>query len=402
MGYNFDVIVAARELVRSGTSVTTLNEYDSLCDEIAVSLVATFERENVGLLVVENGTLPDNPIFTEALYRAIRTYGARRQFGKFVLWRDHDMMWSAEPHLYGVYPYAGVRRPDLNPHIHYAVLTEWMRTRMVAWSPGIVYHVISNRFFFPDIPQRTTRSIRESCGIPANAYLFARCTRVIPQKSIERDLRLIDAVQRRIEARGINKKVFLFVTGPKDEDPREFARLCEVEQTLSIAGQVIWGDGCLLPFNLSAISLPDEDPRFTIRDLVADADISSFLTTYDYEGFGNPPGEAMCMGTPFIATTYELYHEVYGSKGAIAPLWWITATSSPSDPVPEDFVDWTFRVLEDAAYREQIIQKNLAVCQRYFSMEALHNQLMEIFPLTKSTNYDAAARPMETQQHQER
>ncbi|HET8796698.1 MAG TPA: glycosyltransferase, partial [Thermoanaerobaculia bacterium] len=99
----------------------------------------------------------------------------------------------------------------------------------------------------------------------------------------------------------------------------------------------------------------------------------------DYEGFGNPPGEAMAMGVPFIATTYELYHEVYGSKGAIAPLWPIGRDSSPSDPIPESFITWTIRTLKDRGYREQIVTRNLEICRRFFSLDALGRQLREIF-----------------------
>ena len=135
--YSKELIEEAQDRVTDGTSVGALRIYDDICRQLAESLLATFERENVRLLIVENGTLPDNPLFTEAIYLAVDEYGARQKLGKYVFWRDHDLMWSVEPGLYGSYPYPGVRKPEGNQHIHYVVTSEWMRIRVHAWAPAI-------------------------------------------------------------------------------------------------------------------------------------------------------------------------------------------------------------------------------------------------------------------------
>ena len=375
--YTPEIVEQAHAHVVAGTRIAEAGIYDGVCRELAALLVETLVRENVRILIVENGTLPDNPLFTEALYLAIAEYGASRKLGKYVYWRDHDLMWSAEPHLYGSHPYPGVRRPEPNEHVHYVVTTDWMRSRMLAWVPNVAFHVIPYRFLAP-APGRPGRSVRSVYGIPDDAYLVARCTRVVPQKSIERDLRLFHEVQLRLAASGDLRKVYLVVSGPTQEDPAEFEKLRSLEQSLSIAGQVVWADG-MLGLSTGVIDPPKQTDRFSIRDLLSEADLSSFLTTYDYEGFGMPPGEAMAMGVPYIATTYELYHEVYGSKGAVAPLWPVDRGSSPDDPVPEFFVSWTLQVLTDEAYRNEIKARNLEVVRRFFSMDALARQLHELF-----------------------
>jgi glycosyltransferase involved in cell wall biosynthesis len=376
VGYTGESVEAARERVVAGMPVAAAREFRETCRALTAALVGTFTRENVRILLVENGTLPDNPLFTEALCDAITEYGAAQRLGKFVLWRDHDLMWSSEPHFYGTYPYSGIRRPAPGEHIHYAVTTDWMRRRLLAWAPGITCHVIPCRFATP--PSAPDRSLRAAYGIPESAYLVARCTRVAPQKSIERDLRLLHQVQLRLQASGNARKVFLVVAGPTGEDPEEFHRLRALEQGLAIGGQVVWADG-LLPMALP-IDPATRKGRFTVGDLLAEADLSSFLTTFDYEGFGMPPGEAMAMGVPYIVTTYEVYPDLYGTRGAVAPLLPIDATSSPADPIPDFFVEWTVRVLTDAGYREEIVRHNRAVVQRFFSMDALERQLRELFP----------------------
>lgn len=85
------------------------------------------------------------------------------------------------------------------------------------------------------------------------------------------------------------------------------------------------------------------------------------------------------MGVPYISTTYELYPEVYGNRGAIAPLWSIRRDSQADEPIPEAFVSWTLRALTDAEYRQNLVRNNLQVCRRHFSLDALARQLRDIF-----------------------
>ena len=65
--------------------------------------------------------------------------------------------------------------------------------------------------------------------------------------------------------------------------------------------------------------------------------------------------------------------------GAIAPLLPIDRRSSPAELPPESFILWTLRALTDSEYRAQIVSRNLKVCQRFFSLDALERQLRELF-----------------------
>ncbi len=376
--YGAALVDQAKEIALRGQPIAGVDRYTAVCHDLASAIVATMERGSTRILIVENGTLPDNPLFTEALYLAIEQYGTKHGLGKYVLWRDHDLMWSTEPRVYGRFPYPGVRRPIANAYIHYCVATDWMRRRFEAWA-RVPCQVISNRFSPPGRDdQRPTPPLRDAYSIPGNAILIARCCRVIPQKSIERDLRLVDVLQRRLANSADPRRVYLFVTGPTSEDPAEYRRLVDLAQILGIERQVIWADG-LSPFNASFASRSAGRNPYSVADLLSAADVSSFLTTYDYEGFGNPPGEAMAFGIPYVATSYELYHDVYGSKGAVAPILPIWRDSPRDEPIPDEFTDWVLRLLTNREYREQVVAKNRRVYERFFPFAALGNQLRELF-----------------------
>lgn len=88
----------------------------------------------------------------------------------------------------------------------------------------------------------------------------------------------------------------------------------------------------------------------------------------------------MAVGLPYIATTYELYHDVYGSKGAVAPLLTITRDSPVDSAMPDDFVDSVLQILTDPRQRELVVARNRMICERFFSLKSLEDQLQELFP----------------------
>ena len=87
----------------------------------------------------------------------------------------------------------------------------------------------------------------------------------------------------------------------------------------------------------------------------------------------------MAMEVPLFQRHTGSYHEVYGSRGVIAPLLPIDRSTPPDAPIPDSFVDWMLRTLTDSDYRAQITRRNREICQRFFSLEALDRQLRELF-----------------------
>lgn len=376
-GYNRDFI---EKTLRQGFGRNSEGGGDGSADaagiiaEIASRIVLTWQSLGVTMVVVENGTLPENIVFTWALYRAIHQYGRKMRLGKYVLWRDHDIMWFCEPEKYGRPPYpAHICRPAPSPYVCYASLTSSAARTISEWAGGTPVEIIPNCFEF-ERRRREPKGLREAYSIPKDAFVIARCTRVIPQKRIDREILLLKFLGRIAASRGFRRRFHLVVTGPTDEDPEEFHRLKRLVHSLGLEAQVHFSHGLLSPH----FNSPAGEKSYSVPDLLAEADLSSFLTSYRYEGFGNPPGEACAQGVPFISSTYELYDAVYGSKGLRAFL--LPITREDDGPPSEAWAAELFERISDERRMRADAKFNFERARSHFSLEALERKLMALFP----------------------
>ncbi|GAB3809323.1 hypothetical protein [Micromonospora zhanjiangensis] len=228
---------------RGEADAALLAAVDSTAELLRDRIVAAWEAHDVTAVLVENGTLPENIAYTRALYLAIEEYGRRRGLGRFVLWRDHDLMWQSEPSTgkYGSYPYPAAPRPVDSPHIHYLVQHDEACERMREWAPELsAIDVLPNIFDHERAMVRPGNAdFRRDHAIPEDVPLIARFTRIVPQKRIDRDLHLVAALAGRTDAH-------LFVAGDTDEAPREYRRLVDLAAELGVTDRVVFG-GRLAP-----------------------------------------------------------------------------------------------------------------------------------------------------------
>jgi glycosyltransferase involved in cell wall biosynthesis len=354
------------EVVQRDAGADLLPEVDRIAGELADRIERTWERLGVTMVVVENGTLPENVAYTRALYLAIERYGARHRLGRFVLWRDHDLMWQSEPGIakYGLFPFSGTPPMVNSPHIHYFALHEQALARTLEWMPGLrALDILPNTFaHVPAKIDEHNADFRSRHGIPDGAKLIARFTRIIPQKRIDRDLHLLAALAGRLD-------VYLFIAGDVDEAPGEHARLRALAERLGVSARVVFG-GWLTPHDTQ------EPGRYSIRDLLAHADIASFLTSYDYESYGNPISEAIASGTPYLSSRYELYDTVYGDKGFLAPVLDITAEDLPGAA----FADEVAELITDEGKRAEVVAFNERLGNEHFGQGRVDDLVNRLYP----------------------
>lgn len=329
-GYDRDFVRNTLRAVRRDESP----DVKDIAHQIARKIEETWEQLGVTMVMVENGTLPENVAYTTALYQAIERYGARHALGRFVFWRDHDMMWQSEPGKYGTFPYPGTPKMRNSPHIHYFALHEEARARTLEWLPHLRnLSVLPNTF---SAPKRKGRAdFKRHHGIPEHARLIARFTRIIPQKRIDRDLHLLTLLP---------DDVHLFIAGDTGEHPAETLRLRGLADELGLTRRVVFGGTLTHTESASA--------TYSVRDLLAHAAVVSFLTSYDYESYGNPISEAVAAGVPYIASRYALYDTVY--PGFRAPVLDILTHDLPT---PE-FAKEVHALMANAERRAEVVAHN--------------------------------------------
>ncbi|WP_314174027.1 glycosyltransferase [Streptomyces winkii] len=398
-----------RECVRDGAGEHLLPRVEAAAEAISERIVETWERLGVSFVMVENGTLPENITYTKALYSAIARYGERHRLGRFVLWRDHDLMWQSEPGTgkYGTFPYPRTVAPVNSPHIRYIALHEEARNRTLEWVPDLdAIDVLPNTFSHTpavearawsgsgdgdgDATGRDWRDgdgagrvagrgggqrggFREEFGIPDDAPLIARFTRIIPQKRIDRDIHLVARLADRADVR-------LFVAGDTAESPEEHERLVRLAESLGVRDRVVFG-GRLAPHEAGVGAARGHG--YSVRDLLAHADVASFLTSYDYESYGNPIGEAIASRVPYLTTRYQLYDTVYGDKGFRAPVMELTDGDLPT----QTFVDGVAELILDERKREEMADFNHRLGERHFGEDRAGELLSELLlpPMGEAT-----------------
>jgi glycosyltransferase involved in cell wall biosynthesis len=358
------------EYVGDGEGARLLPRIEAAAQAIGDRIVETWERHDVSFVMVENGTLPENITYTRALRSAIERYGKRHRLGRFVLWRDHDLMWQSEPGTgkYGTFPYPRTVAPVNSPYIHYIALHDEARRKTLEWVPDLEnIDVLPNTFTHaPAVPSERPAGFRADFGIPEDAPLIARCTRIIPQKRIDRDIHLL--ARRAERARGAR----LFVAGDTEEAPGEHTRLLHLAETLGVSDRVVFG-GRLAPHEADIGAASGDG--WSVRDLLAHADLASFLTSYDYESYGNPIGEAIASRVPYLTTRYQLYDTVYGDKGFRAPVMELTDGDLPTEP----FVDSVAELILDERKREEMADFNHRLGERHFGADRAGELLAELF-----------------------
>lgn len=328
-----------------------LTSVDQVAAGVAVKIVALWKRLNVSKVIIENGTLPENIVYSRALRLAIEQYGQSRNLGSFVIWRDHDLMWSSEKKVmkYGAPPYRHAIKPAKSRYITYVTLNEKLRNELEAWCNfEVEVKVRKNTYDFSE--RSLGRDIRARLDIRKDDILIARTTRLIPQKRIDRDIVLVDQLNRRLRESGESTSAILVVAGDKNENYPHFLELDRLAERLGISKYVNFTG--LLYHDL----MPAKANAFTIEDLYYSCDLVSFLTSYDYDSYGNPIGEAISQKRCYITTSYQYYDEVYGRYGFEAP---VLEISSTNDGLPgKRFIDEVFLLLTNNKLKRAVAERN--------------------------------------------
>ncbi|WP_419736087.1 glycosyltransferase [Pseudomonas sp. COR18] len=358
--YSHNILIAQKAQVSAQEQQHLLKAIGESAQALSLRIIQLWEQLDIRHVIVENATLPENIIYTQALYLAIERYGRQHGLGNFVIWRDHDLMWSSEKSVmkYGPEPYPHAVKPVSSPHITYVTLNNDLKDKLEHWCDHRVQvQVRRNTYDFSG--QGRYHSIKERLDIRDSDLLIARTTRIIPQKRQDRDIHLVQRLNQRFAREGSRRRVYLALAGDPGEHPAYFAELNQLARELEVEAYIKFVGA------LSHDYMPSNERTITVEDLYHSCDLVSFLTSWGYDSYGNPVGEAISSQRCYIASNYEYYQEVYGRHGFEAP---IMAISQEHDGLPDDnFVEQVYQLLNDKALMEQIAQRNFAIGRRVLS-----------------------------------
>ena len=370
--------VFTRLIQQGENNAELLQEVDRLAQILSDLLVADWEAHNVEILIVENGTLPENIVFTKALYLAIEAYGQKYALQKFVLWHDHDLMWNSEPWKYGVEPFPNVPKPSSSPYIYHTVVNQFLLEKIKAWAPDALVSVFENKHNFQTLSCTASKEeFLTAFNIPENTDIIASCRRIIPPKRIDRDIYLLAHLKKLYKKHRLQHKPFLFIAGNIHEDYDEYLYLQDLCTRLHIEKDVLFANA-LLPYeDQSASSII----KYSTRDLLAHASLCSYLTSYHFESFGNPIMEAIAAKIPYLTTSFNLYDIIYGSKGLLGLILPIAKNDmmSREDDLTHEFILQVFDLLTNKRKYQPWLKTNYQIAKKLFSLKYLEKYIQTLF-----------------------
>ncbi|WP_313625326.1 glycosyl transferase family 2 [Kosakonia sp.] len=364
--YSHNVLISQKITASSAERERILSVIDKTACQLAKKIVLQWEQLNIGTVYVENGTLPENIIYTKALYIAIDVYGKRYDLEKFVTWRDHDLMWNSEKTVmkYGAYPYPYAIKPIKSPYITYVTLNEDLKAKLEEWcNYAVEVKVKKNAYNFSEA--RSHSDMRRSLGIGCNDILIARTTRLIPQKRLDRDIYLVSKLNQLFQQHGREGHVFLVIAGDPHEAPECYQSLVDLARTLQVEPFIHfigWLQHGYMPPGMNT---------YTIEDLYYSCDVVSFLTSWDYDSYGNPIGEAISHRRCYISTRYEYYDEVYGQYGFFAPVMDISAEK---DDLPDDeFILNVYKLITNKPLMSEMAYQNFLIGKKILNSKSIES-----------------------------
>jgi len=205
----------------------------------------------------------------------------------------------------------------------------------------------------PDPPDEYVRQFRREIGIADDELLLLQPTRVVRRKGIEFAIELA----RRLDGKRC-KLVITHASGDEgdtySERIREYAGIMGVE--------VIFAEHCIADERGTASG---GRKRFTIHDAYQAADLVTYPS--NYEGFGNAFLEAVYHRQPIVCNRYAIYRTDIEPSGMRPILF---------DGFPtRETVEEIRRVLDDDAYRREMVDHNYQVAREFFSYEVLEDEL---------------------------
>lgn len=333
-----------------GADRSLFRQIYAIADQLRLEIEAFAEDFDIDVIIPQNAsTIPMNI----PLGVAIRDFVVRNRVP--AICHHHDFFWERERFLASsVSDILDTVFPPTGELFHHFTINTIMQRRVRSWY-GIDAVYLPNVFDFENPPPPMddyARSFRSELGLSGDDLIVLQPTRVIRRKAIEKGIELL----RKLD----DPRLIYLITGYEGDEPGGYGDwLREEAERAGIRYRFI------ADYVGAERSEQDGHKVFSLWDIYPHAHFITYPSTY--EGFGNALVETIYFRKPLIAHTYSVYLADIKGVG-------IKAVEFNHDITP-DVLEETRRLIDDAAFREEMVQHNYATCLEHFSIKVLRDKM---------------------------
>jgi glycosyltransferase involved in cell wall biosynthesis len=318
-----------------------------LAEYLKITLYEFIRRFDIDVLVVENAlTIPMHV----PLGLAITEVLVETEIPAIA--HHHDFYWERQRfQVSAAIDYLDKGFPPRIPRLQHVVINEAAREEL-AWRKGIRSLLIPNVLDFEHSPEAVddyAADVREQIGLNTDEKLILQPTRIVPRKGIEHSIALV----RRLKDPRC-KLVVSHMAGDEGTDYATQLQVLALEEGVDLR---FFGHRVAEFRQKNA----QGEKVYVLEDLYPHADLVTFPSIY--EGFGNALVEAFYFRVPPLVNRYDVYVRDIEPKGFRLP--------HIEGFVNGKAVSEVRRILDDAAYREELVNHNYEVAKKYFSYKTL-------------------------------
>jgi glycosyltransferase involved in cell wall biosynthesis len=311
------------------------------------------DKFDIEILVPENAlTIPLNLPLGVAITQVISETGIP------TIAHHHDFFWERQRFkTNAVWEYLNMAFPPHLPTINHVVINS-SADNQLSLRTGISATIIPNVMDFenpPPPPDDYTATVRQDLGIEDDELLILQPTRIVQRKGIEHAIELVSRLGMKA------KLVISHASGDEGYDYE--CRLKEYSELLKV-NTVFVSD----IINERRGFTADGKKIYTLNDIYPHADLVTYPS--NFEGFGNAFLEAIYFCKPIVVNNYSIYAMDIKPKGF--------SVIELDGYVNAEQIRLTRKVLENKAFREQMVNKNYEIASRWFSYAVLKQKLQNL------------------------
>ena len=336
--------------VRTRQLTTEIHDFKEHLKDELYDFITKFK---IDLLIPENAlTIPLNIPLGLAITEVIA------ETGLATIAHHHDFFWERPQFkTNAVWDYLNMAFPPHLPTIRHVVINSSANNQL-SLRTGISATTIPNVMDFtnpPLPPDAYANDVREALGLDPDERLILQPTRVVKRKGIENAIELVSR---------LGMKALLVISHASGDEGHDYEqRIIDYSRRMQVNTRFVSHI-----INERRGTTSDGRKIYTLQDIYHHADFVTYPSTR--EGFGNAFLEAVYFRKPILVNHYSIYTFDIKPKGFLAV--------EIDGYVTDTAVEKTRALIEDPRLREEMVENNYALGQKFYSYEVLHDKLMNL------------------------